>query len=150
MLTQHIALVPEAGGVDLSELSRVSAALQKQVTRDLSPLWGMSATVDAFHELEDVPVGYWPIVISRGELQRAAGVHLDRNGQPYAHIALSPLWSVEASRACLEMLISPFGDRTTTAASPRTGQGLVKLLVEVCSPCAAANYGYAINGVLVS
>jgi hypothetical protein len=150
MLTQHIAIVPEAAGIDFAELTRVSAALQKQVTRDLAPLWNVTGTVDAFHALEDVPIGYWPIVLTSAELGRNAGVHLDRNGQPYAHISLSPFWSLDASRACLEMLINPFGDRTTTGPSPREDQGMVEYLVEVAGPCASRIHGYAVHGVFVS
>ncbi len=150
MLTQHIALVPEADGVHASELARVSAALQKQVMRDLAPQWGVSATVDAFPRLEDVPVGYWPIIVTFCELGRDAGVHLDRHGQPYAQIEVSPSWSLAASRACLEMLVNPFGQLTTTATSPRGDQGPVEWLVEVCAPCADARYAYAVNEVLVS
>jgi hypothetical protein len=150
MLTQHIAIAPEAGDIDLAQLTRVSAAIQKQVTRDLAPLWGVTATVDAFQSLEDVPIGYWPIVVSRDPLGRQAGVHLDRNGQPYAHIGYSSFWSLDASRACLEMLINPFGDRTTAGTSPRADQGPVEFLVEVCGPCAARIHGYAIHGVFVS
>src|SRR5262245_46055653 len=48
MLTQHIALVPEVAGINASELARVSAALQKQMLRDFSPIWQVAATVDPF------------------------------------------------------------------------------------------------------
>ena len=37
----------------LPDLMRVSAALQKQASRDLAPIWEISATVDAFASLED-------------------------------------------------------------------------------------------------
>src|SRR5207302_7222827 len=97
MLTQHIALVPEVAGINASELARVSAALQKQMIRDLSPIWQIAATVDPFPHLEDVPVGYWPIILAFGELGTDEGVHCDRKGQPYALIEMSPSWSLTAS-----------------------------------------------------
>jgi hypothetical protein len=150
MLTQHIALVPTAGGVDASELARVGAALQKQVTRDLAPLWGISATVDAFPELEDVPLGYWPILLSTGETSQDTGRFLDENAQPYAHVLLSPHWSVVASRACLELLLNPTGNRTLVCASPRYNQGLVQMLVEICAACEDPSHAYVVNDVLVS
>jgi hypothetical protein len=34
---------------------RIAAALQKQATRDFSPIWEVPATVDGFVRLEDVP-----------------------------------------------------------------------------------------------
>lgn len=103
MLIQHIALVPEAAGIDPSEVARVSAALQKQVTRDFSPAWGVHATVDAFPRLADVPAGYWPILITR-DSGSDSGVRLDRDGTPYAQVEHSPEWSIAASSACFEML----------------------------------------------
>src|SRR5690242_10385113 len=64
MLIRHIALVPELDEVPVSEVAQVSAALQTQVMRDLWPIWGICASVDVFASLEDVPIGYWPILIT--------------------------------------------------------------------------------------
>lgn len=150
MLTQHIALVPEAGGVDATELARVSAALQKQMIRDLFPLWGIAATVSAFPQLEDVPVGYWPMIVTDCELGHQGGVHLDASGQPYAQIRHAPHWSLAASRACLEMLVNPYENRSVTAPSLRSDQGPVEIFVEVCAPCEDARHAYAIDEVLVA
>jgi hypothetical protein len=63
MLTHQIALVSKTRHIKSSELSKVAAALQKQATRDLGPIWGIQATVDDFEFLKDVPGGYWPIII---------------------------------------------------------------------------------------
>jgi len=150
MLTQHIALVPETYGMNASELARVSAALQKQVTRDLAPLWGVTATVDAFPQMEDVPIGCWPIVLSFKRLSDRAGVHLDRNGAPYAQIEVTPMWPLHASRACLEMLINPYGMRTVSVRPPGSDKAPIDLLVEICAPCQDARYGYRVNDILVS
>jgi hypothetical protein len=64
------------------------------VARDLAPAWGVSATVDPFASLDDVPIGYWPLILSRGALGRQAGVHLDESGQPYAQVQLGERWSL--------------------------------------------------------
>ena len=128
----------------------MSAALQKQVTRDLLPLWRLAATVDAFPALEDVPVGYWPIILTRCELGNHGRVHLDRSGQPYAEVQLRPLWSLAASRACLEMLVNPFETRSVAAPSLRSDQGPVDFMIEVCAPCEDPRNAYVIDGILVS
>ena len=66
---------------------KVAAALQKQATRDLGPIWEVSATVDAFEKLEDVPLDYWPMIVKDDiGMDGASGVHLDKNGQPFALI----------------------------------------------------------------
>jgi hypothetical protein len=101
---------------------KVSAALQKQTTRDLAPAWDISATVDAFEKLEDVPAEYWPMIaMDNIDVQRAAGIHEDRNGQPFALINASSnldTWSLTASHEAFEMLVDPFGNRVVAADSP--------------------------------
>src|SRR5262245_44263022 len=98
MLVTELALVAETEHVTCSQLNRVAAALQKQAIRDFRTVWHITATVDAFDKLEDVPVGYWPIIV-RDDIGTpgAAGVHLDDNGQPFALVQYSDSWSLTAS-----------------------------------------------------
>jgi len=149
MLTINLALVSEIEGHDPSDVSRVGAALQRQATRDFAPLWNVRATVDAFPALEDVPIGYWPMIIVP-EVQGAAGIHLDQDGQPFALIEMSDSWSLTASHEMLEMLADPFGNRLVAGRSLKSGQGRVEYLVEVCDPSEAAQFGYTVNDILVS
>ena len=149
MLIRQVALVPEDVDVDAGEVVRVAAALQKQVTRDFAPIWEIPGTVDGFAKLEDVPLGYWPVLLVR-DVADAAGVHLDDNGQPYALVEVGDSWSLTASHETLEMLADPFGNRLVGSASPKPGQGRVEILVEVCDPPEDADFAYQVNGVLVS
>jgi len=151
MLTMNLALVSEVDGHDPSDVAMVAAALQKQATRDFGPVWDVQATVDAFPTLEDVPVGYWPMIVKDDIGQPgAAGIHLDKDGQPFALITMSDSWSLTASHEMLEMLADPFGNRVIAGRSPKRGQGRVEFLVEVCDPSEAAEFGYTSNDVLVS
>jgi hypothetical protein len=153
-LVRHLGIVSESKKVGVGDLMRISAALQKQAVRDLGPIWQVSATVDAFAKLDDVPDGYWPMII-RDDIKTpgAAGVHEDDDGQPFALIAaganLDNL-SLTASHEMLEMLVDPFGNRQVTGDSPKRGQGRVSFLVEVCDPSEAAEFAYSVNGILVS
>jgi len=150
---RHVALVSESERAKMADLLRVSAALQKQATRDLAPIWNISATVDAFARLEDVPDGYWPMIIKDDIGMNAAGVHMDKDGQPFALISAANKvddWSLTSSHELLEMLVDPSGDRTVTGDSPKRGQGRVSFLVEVCDPSEDAKFAYTVNGVLVS
>jgi hypothetical protein len=149
MLTENLALVSEIEDHDPSDIARVAAALQRQVTRDFAPIWDVSATLDGFPRLEDVPVGYWPMMIVP-DVQGAAGIHLDKDGQPFALIEMSDSWSLTASHEMLEMLADPFGNRLIPGRSIKRGQGRVEYLVEVCDPSEAAEFGYTVNDVLVS
>jgi hypothetical protein len=151
MELRQVALVSETKKLTFSEISIVSAALQKQAIRDLGPIWEIQATVDAFGKLEDVPLGYWPIIIKDDIKQPgAAGIHTDNNGQPFALVAFSTGWSLTASHECLEMLVDPFGNRLVAGQSPKKGQGRVEFLVEVCDPSESKEFSYTVNGVTVS
>ena len=152
-LVQHVALISESGQVGLGDVCIVASALQKQVVRDFAPVWNVDATVSAFERLEDMPPGYWPVLIQDSIPFDAAGIHLDRDGQPFALVVASSdrdVWSLTASHEVLEMLADPFGDRLIAGDSPKPDQGRVMILVEVCDPSEAAEFGYTSNGVLVS
>jgi hypothetical protein len=152
-LIEQVALISESKRIKSADLMRVSAALQKQAMRDLRPAWGISATVDALERLEDMPVGYWPIVIMDDIGYDAAGIHLDRDGQPYALVSASndiDVWSLTASHELVEMLVDPSGNRMVAGDSPKPEQDRVMFLVEVADPSEDARFAYTCNGVLVS
>lgn len=151
MQLKHIALVSETQSVTASALTVASAALQKQVMRDFAPVWNEQATVDAFAALEDVPLGYWPVIV-RDDIgfPGAAGIHLDDEGQPFGLVQFSTTWQLTASHEVLEMLADPFGNRVVAGDSIKPGQGRVEYLVEVCDPSEAFQFGYNVNGIRVS
>ncbi len=149
-LVNQVAMVSESPAVPLGELAVVSAAIQKQCVRDLERFWDVSATVDAFASLSDVPPGYWPVII-RDDIDRPeTGVHLDDNGQPMALVVADENWTVTASHETLEMLVDPFGNRLVAGDSPMPEQGRVEFLVEISDPSGDPNLAYTCNGVRVS
>ncbi|MCX5009926.1 hypothetical protein OG765_02840 [Streptomyces sp. NBC_00555] len=152
MLLTQLALVSETQNTQISasQLTRVAAALQKQATRDFGPLWQVEATVDAFDSLDDVPLGYWPLIVVDDVPGPAGGYHTDRNGQPYSLIEFGNSWSLTASHEMLEMISDPYGNRLVAGPSPHPDQGRVEFLVEVADPSESAEFGYTVNGMLVS
>src|SRR5712691_2442105 len=97
MLNQ-VAIVSQTDNIKLDELAVVSAAIQKQVARDLAPAWSIEASVDSFASLEDVPLGYWPVIIMDDIPFPAGGIHLNKqNGQPYALVRYSDEWPMTTS-----------------------------------------------------
>jgi hypothetical protein len=158
MVMQQVALVSQTPSVPLSEIVKVAAALQKQVTRDFAPIWEVSATVDSFAKLEDVPLGYWPIMV-RDDVTtnfQAAGIHLDDNGQPFSLVQASDDWALTSSHEVLEMLADPFGERVIAGNPPKQGgkkatdMKRVEYLIEVCDPSEADEFSYTVNDVTVS
>jgi len=151
MFPINLALVSVVKDHDPGDVARVAAALQRQATRDFGPIWNVRATVDSFPRLHDVPVGYWPMIVAT-DIHRpgAAGVHEDKDGQPFALIEMSDSWSLTASHEMLEMLGDPFGKRVIPGPSPKRGQGRVEFLVEVGDPCESEQFAYTVNDILVS
>jgi hypothetical protein len=152
-LLRHVALVTESEQSSFGDLTKISAALQKQVVRDLAHFWHVQATVDAFQKLEDVPIGYWPIIVMDNIGYDAAGIHLDDNNQPFALVTASDqldVWSLTTSHELIEMLLDPFGSRLIAGDSPKADQKRVQFLLEACDPSESAEYAYTVNGILVS
>jgi len=151
MLTHQIALVSKTRHIKTSDLSKVAAALQKQATRDLGPIWGIQATVDAFELLKDVPAGYWPIIIKDNIHEPgAAGYHTDKYKQPFALVQFDEGWALTSSHEMCEMLVDPFGSRMVSSGSIKQGQGRVNYLVEVSDPCEDDSFAYSVNGIMLS
>lgn len=154
----HIALVPKGQRVDMSEVASVAAAISIQIVRDFAPIWGISATVSAFTKPNDVPVGYWPIYVEESSQMPSGvrGLHLDNRKQPYAVVEFGDHWSLSASHECLEMLVDPSGNRLQASplleAAVQQGLALhqVQYVVGICDPVEDAQYGYQINGHLMS
>jgi hypothetical protein len=172
-LTDHVAIVSLTSDVPTRDLMRASAAVQKQITRDLMPFWGLPATVDAFEDLASVPSDYRPVVLfgDPGEIEgkldfavgaeyaaqliddferdRLTGLHLNAfTRQPFALVEVTESWSVTLSHEIIEMIIDPYGNRLVAAMHPVDPRQRVKFLLEVCDPCQAM--WYPVNGVPVS
>ena len=172
-LTDHVALVSLTGDISTRNLLQASAAVQKQLTRDFTPFWGLRVTVDAFEDLASVPSDYHPVVVFGDadelmgrlefaigeeyaaqlvddfERERLSGLHLNAfTRQPFALVAASDTWSVTVSHEVLELVADPFGNRLIAAAHPLDPRQRVKYLLEVCDPCQAM--WYPVNGVPVS
>jgi hypothetical protein len=147
---KSVALVRDTTRVDAGDLTRVAAALQKQVLTDFAPRWSRPATVDAFLRLEDVPVDHWPMIVRDDIPYQAEGIHLDNQWGPFALVRWASGWSLTASHECLEMLADPYGRRLRKGPSLKAGQGSVQYLVEVCDPSEAEAYAYDVDGIVVS
>lgn len=160
---RQLALVSESKKIGLAEVTRVAAALDKQATRDFAPIWGINSSIHAFERLEEVPLGYWPMIVQDDiGFAGAAGIHLDKDGQPYALISSGKGWSLTASHETVEMLADPFGNRVIAGPSimkdqghgkgkgGKKVQGRVNYLVEVSDPSEAEEFAYTVNDLLVS
>jgi hypothetical protein len=147
----QVAVTTEATNLDVADLSRCSAAIQSQVANDFGPIWNVNATVDAFAQLDQVPLGYWPVIVLEDiHDDGALGFHVDKKGQPFALVKLVEGWETTVSHETLEMLADPYGNRVFQAPSLKDRHRRVQYLCEVCDPSEAPDYGYTVHGLLVS
>jgi hypothetical protein len=146
----HLGLTTLTQNLSFSDLAQVAGAIQKQIARDFQPIWNIEGTLDAFAKVEDVPIGYWPLIVQDAIGVPVPGVHRDPQGQPLALIRYEDGWETATSHEALEMLADPTCNRLIAGDSIEESQGRVEYLVEVCDPCGAPKYTYTVNGVSVS
>ncbi len=153
MTEQNVALVAETDKIRAAELRRVEDALRKRMRHDVAPVWEISATIQTYRKLENVPPGVWTVVI-RDDIQApgAASYHAAKDGVPFSMVAYTATWPFLVSHDLLEMLVDPFANRFQAGPDPRPGRGnrQVQYLVEVCDPCASESNGYEIDGIRVA
>ncbi len=156
----QVGLVDTTGRINSDLMHAAAAALNIQVTRDLLQFWNVQATVQYLPHAGKIPAGVWPVQLVRQLPPGEGGFHLDKHNQPYSKVIASPdddTWTVDASHETLEMLVDPYGNKMQSSnaieivgGKIQDGTGQFNYLVEACDPCEANNYGYTINGVLVS
>lgn len=148
MSVPTIAIVNRSTLVKDSELRKIVPALQVQVSRDFSPIWGVDARITfagkearkgewelyfldtpsdvdylGYHETDDdSPVGFV-----------FASLELDRGHE----------LSSTASHEVLEMLADAFLLNSVV-------KGRIAYAVEVCDPCQDDRWGYRVGGFLMS
>jgi len=150
MKIRHVTLQDQSSlSLSLSDLQNVTQALQIQLDRDFTPEWGVHAVVQALDQGETVPAHAWPMSIL-DQSDAGLGVHLDKNGKPFAEIQAGDGWSITASHEMLEMLVDPLGQklRSDPDIDPASDGHQVQYLVEVGDPCEV--FSYSINGIDVS
>lgn len=154
-LIRHLALISESAFIGQGDVMAMAAALQKQASRDLAPIWDIGATVDPFPNLHAVPTDYWPIIIRDDIEDRGlAGIHKAGDGQPFGLVTAFggdlDMVSLTASHEMLEMLVDPSGERWVAGECPDPRQGRVNFLVEIADPCMGREHAYQANSVWVS
>jgi hypothetical protein len=154
--TIHIAVINESTVLTDAEVTPVVAALQKQVTNDFRPVWGVDAELTIVASGTPPPAGnWWLVLLDDTDQANALGYHdLTTEGLPIGKIfAVSDLkagtsWTVTASHELLEMLGDPNINLTVFVQNSNTAGMLYAY--EVCDACEDDSYGYQIDNILLS
>lgn len=151
----RVAILNETTCLTDSMVESAVASLQWQVKRDLAPIWGIDA------DLTFVPTGSKPaakswrlVLLDDSPTAGALGYHdVTEEGLPLAKVFVKSAlyfnyqWSLAASHELLETLVNP---RLNLVAFVQTAKKGRLFIYEVCDPCSHPNFGYDIDGVLVS
>ncbi len=155
MSNVKVAVINSSSVVSDSDVKNAAGALQTQVSRDFQPAYGRDADV-AFHAADQAPAdAWWLVILDNSDQAGALGYHdLTPAGLPLGKVfAASDLqygykWTVTASHELLEMLGDPDINLTALVQTADTAGTLYA--DEVADACEADEYGYLIDGVLVS
>ncbi|MGA2415795.1 MAG: hypothetical protein ABSF59_15190 [Candidatus Sulfotelmatobacter sp.] len=154
--TIQISVINESTVLADSDVAPVVAALQKQVSNDFRPIWGVDAVLTIVPKTAQPPTGsWWLVLLDDSDQANALGYHdLTTEGLPIGKVfADSDLkagssWTVTTSHELLEMLGDP--NINLTAFVQNTNTAGMLYAYEVCDACEDDSFGYQIDNVLLS
>jgi hypothetical protein len=156
MAQVKVAVINQSTVVDDDEVRTATAALQKQVHDHFCPAWGIDADLQFVPTGSAPPAGsWWLVILDNADQAGALGYHdITDEGLPLGKAfagtdkRYGTEWTVTASHELLEMLGDPDINLTAFVEDSKTSGRL--FAYEVADACEADEFGYVIDGVLVS
>jgi hypothetical protein len=156
MANIQVAVVNSSTVLTDVQVQAVVPALQIQVHRDFAPVWGVDADLTFVPQRGSPAAGsWWLTVFDNSDQAGALGYHdLTSEGLPLgkvfagSDIQAGTQWTVTASHELLELLADP--DVNLCAYFQKDGGNTIFYAYEVCDASEADDFGYSINGALVS
>lgn len=156
-----ISIINASKTLNDDEVEAARPALQKQISGDFYPAWGVDAELDFVPKGKEPPEGqWWLVILDDSDQAGALGYHdMTADGLPLGKVfagtdaQFGMEWTVTASHELLEMLGDPAINLTAISMTAfDINQPVIGRLwaYEVCDPCEADEDGYLIDGVLVS
>ena len=155
MATIRVSIINESKLVTAVEVQAAAAALQRQVSEHFAPAWGVDAAL-SFVAAGAKPLAgsWWLVILDDSDQAGALGYHdLTDEAMPLGKVFVKTAqdagvkWTITASHELLELLADPAINLTVCASE---NNNLVLYAYEICDPCQADEFGYAIDGVIVS
>jgi hypothetical protein len=151
-----VAVINQSKSLSDDDVKQAVPALQAQVHHDFAPVWGIDAELKFVPSNSEPPAGsWWLVIFDNSDQPGALGYHdLTSEGLPLGKVFAGTdmqyglNWTITASHELLEMLADPDID-LTVFVQPDDQTGRI-YAYEICDACEADNYGYAINGTMVS
>lgn len=152
----QVAVINASTVLTDQQVQNVIPALQKQVSEQFAPAWGVDAKLTFVPQNTTPPTGnWWLTMLDDSDQAGALGYHdLTNEGLPMGKVfagtdlKYGSEWTVTASHELLEMLADPNINLTVFVQKNDTSGRLYAY--EVCDACEDDSLGYKINNVLVS
>jgi len=153
--TIRVSIINESKLTEPAELQAAAAALQRQVSEHFAPAWGVDAALSFVAAgAKPLPGSWWLVILDDSDQAGALGYHdLTDEAMPLGKVFVKTAqdagvkWTITASHELLELLADPAINLTVCATE---NNNLVLYAYEICDPCQADEFGYAIDGVAVS
>lgn len=161
MQHRKIAIYDTTQRLSFTWLTKVAQAIQLQMNRDVFTHWNVSAQVQAFEQLSQIPSDFWQVSIQTSVENGYNGVHWYHPTSliPYAQVRYDD-WKTKAfslnrlskvlSEEIIEMCVDPFGEKTISGKDWQNPNQAIDLLVEIGDPIASLDIGYYIDEIFVS
>jgi hypothetical protein len=156
-LTYRVSVINQSQHLADNEVRKLVSALQKQVHADFAPTWGIDAELTFVASGQNPNSRSWRLYIldERDRSYVGLGYHdFTSKGLPVGKVFAEDAskagvrWTKVASHELLSMLVNP----TLSLAVLRwdTGPSATLYAYEVTPPCQADEYGYEVDGALLS
>jgi hypothetical protein len=158
---KQISIINQCTLLGDKDVAPVVDALQKQVSHDFEPIWGVDAELNFVSAGKRTPKNdWWIVLLDTSDDADALGYHdMTNTGQPLGKVFVKSdidagdSWTNTISHELIEMLGDP--DLTLCAEVTRRDErgksmGTWLIAYELCDPCEADKLGYEIDGVLMS
>ena len=149
----QIAVLNESTAISDADVQKMIPAFNQQWNNDLRPVWGVDDASFVFVPKNHMPSAgsWWLVFLDDSDQADALAYHdLTNEGLPISKVFVRTLLadhasvSVGASHQICEMAVDPWLNRAYQ------DDGGVFWACEVCDPVAGDQYGYDINGVLLT
>jgi hypothetical protein len=153
--TIRVSIINESKLTAPAEVQTAVAALQRQVSEHFAPAWGIDAALSfVAPRAKPLAGSWWLVILDDSDQAGALGYHdLTDEAMPLGKVFVKTAqdagvkWTITASHELLELLADPAINLTVCATE---NNNLVLYAYEICDPCQADEFGYAIDGVAVS
>lgn len=145
----RIGVVSKVKEIELEQLRKIVAAINKQLALHFAPYWAIEAQATIFSSSSLIPTSYFPVTIEYDIGEDLGGFHgVDDDGVPFGKVRYSSKVSYVLSHEILEMVHNPYLKKFRKTTGFKENEDDPLYVEEVAD--ATDGKGYLIDGIEVS